>query len=352
MLHALAVAVLCCAPAVEVRARVGNLDVVVALEGYREDPEMMKTYRSRYGERAVLCGSLGREGEVTISVIAERDNPHLPSGDWRRRLTREDAPPAGVEHFDCGEVACRVQTAGDAELAQVSYNAYPVLGGWCFDIHVSGLVMGGEEGAFTREAFLAVVKSFRAGYFRWGGSLEYPAEVLAVVHEAARRFPGDAAWVEAECKANPDDWARHFVLGMHLHSDAPPAALKAYLRALELLAKRKDLSPKESFVRMLAEEGAGLTLAATGKPRDGVVHLKAAYEAAAAAKSPLQGSFAYNLACGHALVPDAADAVKALREALDLDPSWRGRAAKDADFDKVRATKEFRDLVGAPPAGR
>ena len=58
----------------------------------------------------------------------------------------------------------------------------------------------------------------------------------------------------------------------------------------------------------------------------------------------------YNLACYWSLAGDPPRAVRALEEALDLDPDLRDQAAAESDFDPIRTDPEFGRLVAGEGA--
>jgi tetratricopeptide (TPR) repeat protein len=54
----------------------------------------------------------------------------------------------------------------------------------------------------------------------------------------------------------------------------------------------------------------------------------------------------YNLACYHALIGNKSEALEALRAAIfRFDERWLKAAKEDPDFDSIRDSAEFRDLV-------
>jgi hypothetical protein len=61
---------------------------------------------------------------------------------------------------------------------------------------------------------------------------------------------------------------------------------------------------------------------------------------------PDRSSLYYNLACMHALDGDPGPALEALERAIELSPEARNWAAADEDFEKLRGTEEFDELVG------
>ena len=53
----------------------------------------------------------------------------------------------------------------------------------------------------------------------------------------------------------------------------------------------------------------------------------------------------YNLACYWSLAGDSAKALRALADALDLDPDLREQIASESDFDPIRGEAEFERVV-------
>jgi tetratricopeptide (TPR) repeat protein len=56
-------------------------------------------------------------------------------------------------------------------------------------------------------------------------------------------------------------------------------------------------------------------------------------------------TYFYNLACAYARKGDAYSAAKWLKKAIELDPSLRGDALKEKDFDSIRDTNYFKDAI-------
>src|SRR6185295_18317161 len=68
--------------------------------GWSYDAATTRQQRAAIGENVVLVGH-GFGGKATVSLIAERDEPHAPSGTWRAKYSSPDD-----SHFDVGDVAC------------------------------------------------------------------------------------------------------------------------------------------------------------------------------------------------------------------------------------------------------
>ncbi|MCI0587230.1 MAG: hypothetical protein L0323_10360 [Planctomycetes bacterium] len=334
-----------------VRARVPGsyLQVSLALEGFEGGGEGLKMLAEAVGpSKAVLSGAIGpRKGQ--ISLIAERDDPHKSSAEWRGELKGDPGGEPGTEFFEVEGIACSETRIEEGPLAMLDWNAYPVSMGSGFDVHVSSLGRSGEI-PLSREDFAAIVRSFRVGLFRRGSWEDFPPEVNEFLHRAGLRAPEEVAWAEAECKARPDDWAAHFALGeLAFARKAAGKAPKAYDRAVQLLKRRKEATAQEKFAWVLAEEGWGLDLALAGKVPEAIPHLKAGYDLAGDGKV-LRAPLAFNLACAHGLKADAPNAVRFLKEACSLESRYGELARKDESFDKVRASKPFQDFLATLPA--
>ncbi|HKB17126.1 MAG TPA: hypothetical protein VKF62_13755 [Planctomycetota bacterium] len=333
-----------------VRARVPGsyLQVSLALEGFEGGEEGLKMLAEFVGpSKAVLSGAIAPEGGH-ISVIAEKDEPHRSSAEWRAELKGDPAGEPGTEFFEVEGIACSESRMEEAPLAKVDWNAYPVSMGVGFDLHVSWFGPS-RRVSLTREGFAAIVRSFRVGLFRRGSWDDFPPDVNEFFHSAGARAPEEVAWAEAQCKARPEDWAAHFALGeLALAKKAAGKAPQAYGRAVALLKKKKEPTAQETFAWVLAEEGWGLDLALAGKASEAIPHLKAGYDLAGDRKV-LRAPLAFNLACAHGLKGDAPNAVKFLREAGSLESRYGELARKDERFDKVRASKLFQDFLATLP---
>ena len=88
------------------------------------------------------------------------------------------------------------------------------------------------------------------------------------------------------------------------------------------------------------------TLAAEGRFAEAV-----AAQREAIAIVPGEDQLIYGLARLHARAGDAAGAVAALRQAIEIDARWRGLAASQADFDTIRGNAEFQELLTTNPGG-
>ena len=54
----------------------------------------------------------------------------------------------------------------------------------------------------------------------------------------------------------------------------------------------------------------------------------------------------YNMACCYSLLNMGSEAFTSLKKAIGLNSKWRDSAKGDSDFDSIRSTQEFRNLVG------
>jgi tetratricopeptide (TPR) repeat protein len=170
-----------------------------------------------------------------------------------------------------------------------------------------------------------------------------------VADAAARRAPDTVAWLAAEAKARPADYAPALLHGDALRmANAPDSDCVApFAQAVALLAKRPDATRTGLFVRAVAADGLGLALTGSGKAAEAVPHLQRALDAATRLASPLRGRFAYNLACGLARKGDAAKAIDALRLAIEANHESRAAAVRDDDLVSLRALPAFQ-LLTAP----
>jgi tetratricopeptide (TPR) repeat protein len=313
-----------------VAARVPRSYVNVSLRipGYRYDAESTLMEREQIGEKILFAGH-AFEGDTIVSLIVENDKPHAAGAQWRSKYCPADAKP-----FDVGGVACGDSSGDRGGIWQTNFNAYPVAAGCVFDLHVSEVAEKQGAGTLTQERFSEIVKSFRVAMMRRGDFGDYSEDCLALMDAAARRAPDHAAFLAAEAKARPTDPLPPFVLGeMQRSFRASDAECVApYAQAIAVLDKKKVAATKdETFVRALAEEGLGLSIAGSAKIADALPHFQRAFDAAQRIASPVRAGLAFNLACALAKKGDAAKAL-------------------DAVLTPLRALPAFQMMTAAPPA--
>jgi tetratricopeptide (TPR) repeat protein len=119
-------------------------------------------------------------------------------------------------------------------------------------------------------------------------------------------------------------------------------AMRAVDSALKVgPANAKALFTKGRILKRLSQAG--------GVPGDKALLREALdYATRAARLIPNKGGPLYNMACYQALLGDAAVALKALRQAIQLNPRLKDEAVKDEDLASLRELDEFKALTSSP----
>lgn len=78
----------------------------------------------------------------------------------------------------------------------------------------------------------------------------------------------------------------------------------------------------------------------TGNYSEAIKYLKRQLEQNPGEPSPL-----YNIACVYAVAGQKSEAITWLRKGIKAYPKFKDQAMKDADFDLIRNTREFKDLM-------
>lgn len=173
---------------------------------------------------------------------------------------------------------------------------------------------------------------------------------------------------ETAVKLAPSDARIRFELGILLLNAGKPAEAASHLEKAAALDRKTPEYPWAlgmAYKRMkkYSEAAGSLEKAAalaSGAGRAailsdlGTVHAaKEDYDSAiswyekAIKEAPDFAPARYNLACAYARQGKAAEAVEALRKAVELDPGLLAQAKEDPDFEPIRKDKRFKELVEA-----
>ncbi|MDP6410006.1 MAG: tetratricopeptide repeat protein [Planctomycetota bacterium] len=329
------------APTVEARVPNTYLGIALQLEGFQENVELTREAGAALGERAVLFGSIGPT-RASLSIIAERSEGEATSEAWRARLT-EGEPLL----FSIGGTSCSEAREAPGEEERIEFHAFLLAGGYCFDLRVRTGAEAGPD-ALSREAFVEMVRSFRVALLRRGWRADYPAAVLALMHEAAVRAPRGEPWLREEAARRSDDYAVPFVRAEMLEVSGGPVeeTLAAYARASALLDGLEAPTPAQRFARAVCADGSGLTLAKSGRAAEALAHYRKGHAIAASLGHAVRGPLAYNLACAAAQTGENKLALDYLERAIGVLPRYRAMAGIDVDFETLRGDARFRRLVG------
>jgi hypothetical protein len=110
---------------------------------------------------------------------------------------------------------------------------------------------------------------------------------------------------------------------------------------------KPEPTPQQRNARFLAERVLGSRLLADGVAQDALAHLGPALELATVVKLPRQARapLVYDLARCHAGSGDADEALKLLKDAINLELSLRDAARTDDAFKSLKDNKAFKALV-------
>ena len=303
-----------------------NVDVSIELKDYR--PSGVDSVPGK----TIFIGTI-EGGKVNFSFLFD-EGKDMETGAKFRELWRHNWKLAGIQQFEGKEWACLdLIEPMPGGFKDVHYHAFRGIPGIGLHVHVSA-VYSGEKRPFARAQFLDLVESIQILDRR--SELTFPEAVGDLLAESSKHGPDTLAWIREQCRSRPDDYVPHQVLGMMAFVDEDPdGTIEGFGRSTELLGKKEPLADDEKFALEDAEFSLGWALYKQGR-FDGALKIRR-----------LQGESTYALACCHALVSDAASAVKYLKEAIALDPKYRKDAKTDKDFDKVRANAEFKKLLAA-----
>jgi hypothetical protein len=315
-----------------------NVDVTVELEGFRSVGE-----ESVQG-KTLFYGTID-DGWVAFSLVFE-EGKEVETGAGFREVWKHKWELHNLQTFEGKDWSCLdlVESVAGG-MKDVHYHAFRGIPGIGFHAHASA-VYPGEKPAFTRDHFLRLVDSIRILDRR--AEPEFPKAVADLLAEALKHKPDTLVWIREQGKARPDDYVPLFVLGMMaLEAKDADRIVEGFGAATELLKRKSALTVEERFAWEHAEFSLGRALNEKGKFTEALPHAKLAYEQSGALKiRRLQGESAYALACCHAQLSDAPNAVKYLREAVALDASYGQAVKTEKGFDKIRMDPELKKLLG------
>ncbi|MCE9596315.1 MAG: hypothetical protein K8S98_19150 [Planctomycetes bacterium] len=295
--------------------------------------------------RTILCGSLAKS--VYFTLLAEPNFPFLGGAEVAKRR----AKMPGFRSFDVGGVTC-CSWEESGPVTQTTYHAYPPNADFLFDLHLSVTRLKGAKDAFARADFEALVRSFRVDGRCDVAQLPLPPELYAFRDEIAAQAGEQAAWVQKQCAARPNEWAPHYYLGaLGYDRNDDALQLRGYERAAALLAAKNERAPKETTALVHALDALAAVHAAKQRFKDALTPLSQLVELVPAdAPDELRvyrTQALYHLAACCAKLSKSADALANLRRAIEADPSLAKSAAKDELFTSLRTLPEFKKLVGS-----
>ncbi|MBM4109714.1 MAG: hypothetical protein FJ255_13055 [Phycisphaerae bacterium] len=329
----------------EVQARIPKTPLVVSLDlrEWKEDSEMLESYRKDLPDQVLFAGGFAPEGSI-LTVIVESNAEQVSPQIWRERL----APPG--KHFDVGSTPC-VDASSELlpGMANSDYHAYFATRTHLLHMHVSRLSDTDRE-PIPRAEFERIVRSLRVLALRRGWAEDYPSEIAVPMTVAAVLGVANDSWTKEYLVEHAEEWPANFANAEYLrfgNADLK-TQIAAYEKALALIAKVEEPDAKTRFATAMLYDGLSLAQYDSKRFADSIRPLQKGLLILEELKRPERGSLAYNLACSHALSKQKPQAIKALKTAIDADPRLREHAAKDADFDSIRNDPAFKALIAKP----
>lgn len=347
MLTALLLSIAAVAPqsVTEIQSRVPGTREVLSLDlaEWTEDREIAAPMREMLGDKLLMVGSVG-PGGATLSVVVESNEPLASPKAWRERL----APPGEV--FELRSASC-VDSSSEVlpGMQQSDFHGYFATRTHVYDVHVSKLHETDDE-PFPRKEFERIVDSLRLRLLRRGWAEDYPREIAAPMTLASVLGVESEAWTRKYLPEHSGEWAAHFANAEHLRPTKATTKQKlaAYDKALELLAKVEEPGVKERFATAILYEGKNLVHYEAKDYKASIAPMEKGLAIVTELGRPERAGFAYNLACSNALLKRRRPAVDALAIAIEVDPRYRGSAARDSDFAALRDYRPFQKLLEEP----
>ncbi|HTF88186.1 MAG TPA: tetratricopeptide repeat protein [Planctomycetota bacterium] len=294
------------------------------------------------GDKLVFAGTLAPAGSI-LTVIAELNEPQVSPKTWRERL----APPGKL--FDVEFTPCVDSTSELAPgMVQSDYHAYFATRTHALDLHISRL--GDKQEGFPREEFERIVKSLRILLLRRGWAEDYPESIQVPMTMASILGVDQKQWKESYLPKHAEEWPAHFASAEFLHNLESPfeEQLAAYDKALALIAKVEQPDKKTRYATAILHEGRSFAFYDAKKFEDSIPPLQQSLAILTELGSKDRAGIAYNLACSQALTRHRDEALAALKQAIEVDPRYRQKAADDSDFASLAEDAEFKKLIAQP----
>jgi hypothetical protein len=302
-----------------------------------------------FGDRGVIIGAIPSR-LVAIEVLAERE-PDLKATNESWRTDNLSGSGARWNEFDAAGTACADLGVMLDGSGSHDYHAFFVRAGHRFDLHVGESTAKDRESVFSRASFVEILESVRMAVVRRGTWQQMPPGSITLMDEAIRRQNGWRALLLERMEAAQDDYAVWFgAAELSRHFELPPAELlPLYQRVIEIFQPRVEakaiLTAPENLALAASEDGLALALLDSDRTKEAIPHLERAFQVARDLTAPTRGGILYNLACAHARLGNAAVAIEKLIEAESQQSGCLARAHTDKDFDPIRESKRFQDLL-------
>jgi len=325
------------------------LHVAMDIPGYTTDQRNATILRRIYGEKGVFVGAIPSKLTAIELLASKADKEGKTDEAWRNDNLADSGThwkEFEAAGFACGELALMLDGSGSHD-----FHAFFVRAGYQFDLHVGEAMTNERKETITRETFAKMAETLRFAVVRRGTWEQMPEAALDVMHQAISRKDGWKAWLEERTKEASGDYATQFAAAeLSRHFGAPPAELMPlYARAIEILEKKvaakEQLSAKENLALAASEDGLALALLDSNEPEKAIPHLDRAVAVAQDLTAPIRAGVIYNLACAHARLGHEEIAIARMIESESQQPGAFVRARADKDFDPIRKSQKFQDIL-------
>lgn len=312
-------------------------------EGFK--PETNAQFRGR----SLAYGGIAKDG--ILNIFYDPNFPYLSSVQWREQWVKRPA----YQGFSIQNIAaCEFTNDAKGAFLQSFYHAHIVTKDYAFDIQatVARIEIKGQPSGprFTREDFSKIVRSFSVEGSPDPSTLRLPPEIYAFRDESARNDSDTANWVAKECLKNPESPVVHFYQGaLAARRKVHDVAGQGYGRAADLYIKKGGKSTLEMNAFLDALQGAIAHLSLAKKFREASAYCQKLLEHIKNEMGPAfkkaREEALYQLAVCYAQSAQPLKAVEALKTAVAIVPSHRGRARDDAMFAPLKTDKEFNKII-------
>jgi len=321
--------------AVEVQIPESTLWASFELPEWKHDAQLETRLSEQYGRGALTAGRFGR---ATLTLR------HLPALDGRDSRAWRDELGSG-ESFELGEIAClrTEQRLPGEQRTMVRFTALPVAGGHVFQLHVNSLRIG-EDDSCPRERFEDILRSWRVQSVRRGRPSDLPQAARDELHRGLQAWPSWDAALPAGEQPAPTRLFVRAELGWLARSEASTVG-RDHERARTALAVLEAPSRDERALLCACEDALGSAALASSDAKLAAAHLERAARLASELSHSGRGAIELDFARALMRLQRPDDALDALARALAAETRLLFRAREEPDFEPLRATKRFRELV-------
>jgi tetratricopeptide (TPR) repeat protein len=337
----------------EIFGRIPSTKLFVRMDvaGFTKDDRTAKILQQALGARGILVGAIP-EKLAMLEVIADKEkDKHLSDAEWRD-LNLQGSGNAW-KYFEaagmsCGEVSILMEGSGTHD-----FHAFTVRAGYRFDVSLSETLSDQRAAGLPREYFEQLVGSFRLAVVRLGTWAQMPPAALELMDGSFKRPDDWKTWLDEQERARPD-YSVPFAQAelLRFHESKPEEQIAAYRRAVELLEAKKEQGAPDRLAHATAEDGLALALLDSGDAGKAGPHLDAALKIAGNLTAPVRAAILYDQARLQSRLGNADRAVELLKQSEGEDTGAVDRARSDKEFEAVRTSKSFQELLAGDRKNR